>query len=218
MTMRVAIAAVVLLAVAAAPASAATLRALKPCYVSTGSKTTKREDVVVHGDAFEPEAMVEVLVDGVVAGTAPTDAIGTFELVVDAPFQPTGERTFAIVARDTVNALTAEARVTKLNVRVRPRRANASQRVRFIGRGFMQSGPVYAHYLYGGREQKRVRMVRRTRGACGTFVARRRQIPIEQPQNGEWTVQFDQKRVFSQQPDPVWVRLPITVSEVFREP
>jgi hypothetical protein len=31
-------------------------------------------------------------------------------------------------------------------------------------------------------------------------------------------MQVDQKRAYSPQPDPVWVRLPITVAEVFLEP
>jgi hypothetical protein len=215
MVVRVVAVSAVALAVSAAPASAATLAPLKPCYVSTGPASEQRENVVVHGDSFTDLSMVEVLVDGVVVGTAPTGALGEFELRVDAPHQPRGERAFTVEARDGVNAVAAQSRVTNLAVFVRPRRSPPSRRVRFRGRGFLQPGPLFAHYLYGGRLQKTVRLARATTAPCGTFNAKRRQIPVENARTGRWTVQFDQKKAYDPQPDPVWVRLPIDVSETF---
>jgi hypothetical protein len=202
----------------AASARAATLGALERCYASTGEASNERENVVVRGDGFTPLSTVEVLVDGVQAGGAPTGTVGEFRLEVDAPFQPRGERAFTVEARDAASSVVAQSRVTNLAVFVRPKRAAPSRRVRFRGRGFMRARPVFAHYLFGGREQKTVRLARRSNTPCGTFSARRRQIPIEHPRTGRWTVQIDQKRAFAPQPDPVWVRLPIDVVEVFREP
>jgi hypothetical protein len=206
------------LAFSAAPAQAATLASLKPCYASTGLAGEQRENVVVRGDSFTPMSTVEVLIDGVVVGSAPTGTVGEFGLEVDAPFQPRGERAFTLEARDGVNAVAAQSRVTNLAVFVRPKRTAPSRRVRFRGRGFMQLAPIYAHYLYGGSEQTTVRLAPRSAAPCGTFSAKRRQIPIDEPRTGRWIVQIDQRKAYAPEPDPVWVRLPIHVSEVFREP
>jgi hypothetical protein len=206
------------LALSAAPVSAATLEPLKACYASTGQATEQLEDIVVTGDSFAVMSTVEVLVDGVVVGSAPTGSVGEFQLKVDAPYQPRGERPFELVARDAVNVVVAQSRVTNLAVSMRPKRAAPTDRVRFRGRGFTQAAPVYAHYLYGGKEQKTVRFVRHSKAPCGTFSVKRRQIPIDEARTGRWIVQVDQKKAYSSQPDPVWVRLPITVAEVFLEP
>jgi hypothetical protein len=205
------------LALSVAPASAATLAPLNACYVSTGVTSEERENVVVRGDAFAPRATVEVFIDGVYEASAPTGTVGEFELAVDAPHQPAGERVFTITATDGVNTVTVQSRVTNLAVFVRPKRSAPSRRVRFRGRGFLRDAPVYAHYLYGGKEQRTVRFARHSTAPCGTFDVKRRQIPVENPRTGRWIVQFDQNKEYASAPDPVWVRLPIRVSEVFLE-
>jgi hypothetical protein len=202
-------------AMPAAAAPAATLGPLKACYVSTGPATQERENVTVRGTSFVPNTKVEVLVDGVSVASAPTDAVGDFTVFVDAPHQPGGERRFTLEARDGVSAVSLQSRVSNLTVTVRPRRSAPSRRVRFRGRGFMEPRPVYAHYLYGGQLQKTVRLARRTTAPCGTFRVKRRQIPVDNPRTGRWTVQIDQKTAYAPEPDPVWVRLPIDVSEMF---
>jgi len=206
------------LALPASPAAAASLADLKPCYASTGQKTEQLEDIVVQGDSFAQLSTVEVLVDGVVVGSAPTGSVGEFQLLVDAPHQPRGERAFTLEARDGVNVVTTQSRVTNLAVTMRPKRSAPSRRVRFRGRGFTQAGPVFAHYLFGGKEQKTVRLARRSTAPCGTFSVKRRQIPVADARVGRWIMQVDQKRAYSPEPDPVWVRLPINVVEVFLEP
>jgi hypothetical protein len=218
MPLRLLAATALALAVSAAPATAATLTPLKPCYASTGPATEQLEDVTVAGLNFVPDAAVEVLVDGVVVSAPPTDAAGDFSVLVDAPHQPSGERPFTVEVRDSLNSVVAQSRVTNLAVTMRPKRAAPTRRVRFRGRGFTQAAPVYAHYLFGGREQKTVRFARQSKAPCGTFSVKRRQIPIAGARTGRWIVQVDQKRTYASQPDPVWVRLPITVQEVFLEP
>ncbi len=218
MTFRLAAATALILAFATGTANAATLMPVKPCYASSGPATGLLEDIDFQGTGFEPSTTVEVLIDGVPVGAPPTDSIGRFQILVDAPYQPAGERPFTITARDAVNNLSLTSRVTDLAVTVKPRRAAPDRKVRFRGRGFMRDAPVYAHYVFGGRDQKTVRMARRTTGACGTFSVKRRQIPIESPRAGRWRVQFDQRRVYAPDPNPVWVRIPIDVVEVFLEP
>jgi hypothetical protein len=202
----------------ASPAAAAFLEPVKACYASTGPATGEREDIVVRGEAFNTMSIVEVLVDGVVVGNAPTGTIGEFEVTVDAPHQPRGERAFAVEARDGTNSVVTQSRVTNLAVTMRPKRAAPTSRVRFRGRGFTQAAPIYAHYLFGGKEQRTVRLLRRSQAPCGTFRVKRQQIPVAEARSGRWIVQFDQKKAYAPQPDPVWVRLPIVVEEVFLEP
>ena len=215
MAVRVLAVTALLLAVAAAPARAAALDPLEPCYVSTGPETEKREKVTVRGTDFLPNTAVEVLIDGTSVYRPSTDAVGDFAVLVDAPYQPRGERSFTLEVRDGVNWLAAQSRVTNLAVNVRPRRAPPSSRVRFRGRGFKETGPVYAHYLYGRKLQKTVRLAAGSNSPCGTFSVKRRQIPVENARTGNWTIQIDQKKAYDPQPDPVWVRLPIVVSETF---
>jgi hypothetical protein len=116
--------------------------------------------------------------------------------------------------RDAASSVDKATRVTNLAMRVIPREATPDRRVRIRGRGFTQDAPVFAHYLFGGKEQKTVRLARRSTSPCGTFSVKRRLIPIAGARNGRWIMQVDQKRAFSQRPDPVWVRRPIFVAPV----
>ena len=206
------------LALSASPAAAATLAELKPCYVSAGEADGERETVVVAGDGFAAMSTVEVLFDGVAQGSAPTGSVGEFEIRLPAPYQRSGERAFTLAARDGVNSVVTQSRVTDLDVAMRPKRAAPSRKVRFRGRGFTLQAAVFAHYLFGGTEQKTVRLAKTSTAPCGTFKVKRRQIPVAHARTGRWIVQVDQKRAYSPQPDPVWVRLPIQVEEVFLEP
>jgi hypothetical protein len=211
---RLAAATALALALAATPAAAATVEPLKRCYVSAGVTDAERETVLIRGDGFAQLSTVEVLFDGVVMGTARTGSVGEFEIRIPAPFQQSGQRAFSVTVRDSATQVLQTTHVTNLGMTVKPRRASPRERVRFRGRGFTRGAPVYAHYLYGGREQKTVRLARRSRGPCGTFSARRRLIPVDGARAGRWILQVDQKRRYSAEPDPVWVRRPIDVVEI----
>ena len=203
-------------ALLAAPASAATVQDLKPCYVSAGRADTARETILIRGSDFTQVSTVEVLFDGVPVGSAPTGSIGEFRLELPAPFQRAGERALVVTVRDAANQVDKTTRVTNLALTVKPhRRVSPARRVRFRGRGFTQDAPVFAHYLYGGQEQRTVRFARGPSGPCGTFSVKRRLIPVANARSGQWLMQVDQKRVYSPKPDPVWVRRPIDVTDVF---
>ena len=203
-----------LLALGPAGARAATLEPFKPCYVSAGRADDQREAVMVRGTDFAQASTVEVLFDGALVGSAPTGSIGEFAIELPAPFQPAGERAFTITVRDGTNEVSLTTRVTNLAMTVKPRRASPGRRVRIRGRGFTLAAPVFAHYLFGGAEQKRVRLARRSTAPCGTFDVRRRLLPVDRASRGRWIMQVDQRRVYSPEPDPVWVRRPIDVTEV----
>jgi hypothetical protein len=205
----------VVLTLAAAPASAATVEELKPCYVSSGETDAERETITIRGSDFTQISTVEVLFDGVPVGSGPTGSIGEFEIRLPAPFQERGERALVVTVRDAATQVVKTTRVTNLGMTVKPRRAAPRRKVRFRGRGFTLAGPVYAHYLFGGKVQKTVRLARASANPCGTFDVRRRLIPIDGARVGRWVMQVDQKRGFSRAPDPVWVRREINVAEVF---
>jgi hypothetical protein len=196
----------------AGPAAAATVEDLKPCYVSAGSTDAERETIVVRGEGFTQVSTVEVLFDGVVMGSALTGSIGEFELRLPAPFQRVGQRPVTVTVRDAVQQVVKTTRVTNLAMTVKPRNATPDQRVRMRGRGFTLRLPVFAHYLFGGELQRTVRLARRSTEPCGTFDVRRRLIPIENARAGRWIMQVDQRRAYSPEPDPVWVRRPVVVS------
>ena len=208
-------------ATASAQVAPPALQALKPCYVSAGAEEDRREGVVISATGFTPQAVVDILVDGVVVLSGQADVVGDVKATVKAPFQANGEREFGVTLvqqgdpSKTVGALT---RVTDLDVKLRPREARSSQRVRFIGRGFTADAGVFAHYVFRNRARKTVRLTRRAAGPCGTFAVRRRQIPIRRPRTGEWTLQIDQQRRYTAQPTTNWVRLSITLREVFDNP
>jgi hypothetical protein len=211
---RVAVVATLVLACAAASAQAATVEPLKACYVSAGLTDGERETLVIRGEDFGQLGTVEVLFDGVVMGSALTGSVGEFEIRLPAPFQQAGERAFTVTVRDATAEISQTTHVTNLAMTVRPKRATPRRRVRIRGRGFTRKAPVYAHYLFAGSEQATVRLARRSTAPCGTFSVRRRLLPVENAANGRWIMQVDQKRTYSPEPDPVWVRRPIDVVQI----
>lgn len=211
-----------LMAVASAPAVAApSLEPLKACYVSAGEADERREGVVLRGSGFTPNAALHVYIDGLLVMEGQSDVVGGLAATVKAPFLSAGEREFGVtvVERDNpVNAADSVSRVTALSVTLRPREARPSRRVQFRGRGFTGAGPVYAHYVFGGKVRRTVRLTRQAAGPCGTFGVRRPQIPIRRPRTGDWTLQIDQQRRYSADPPTNWVRLLIRVRRVFADP
>jgi len=208
----------VLLMAAPAAARAAALEPLKGCYVSVSEST--REGVDVIGSGFTPGAIVDVSLDGQVQRTVQADPAGNLPAqVLQAPHQPSRERAFNVTAAErgnAANAVTLGSRVTALNLGIKPRRARPSKRVTFRGRGFTGPGRVYAHYLFKGKVRRTVTLARAPRSPCGTFTARRKQIPVKRPRTGTWTLQVDQQRRYSRAPASVFVRVSIVVQRVFR--
>jgi hypothetical protein len=199
-------------ALAAAPAQAATLDPLRPCYRSVDEAT--REAVHVQAAGFTPGAPVNVSIDGVVVQrdvVALPDGSVTGD--VSAPYQRRGVRRFALTVteRDRPgNTATAASRVTAVAMRLVPSDAKPSLRVQFLGRGFLDGAAVYGHYLRHDRLRKTV-LLGHPEGPCGRLRAKRRQIPVRRPETGRWTLQVDNEPQYVPQPPGVFVRLAITV-------
>ena len=203
-------------ALAGAPAAgAATLAPLKPCYRSVDPQS--REPVHVHAEGFTPGSTVDVSVDGLVEAQPQALPDGTVEGDVPAPHQPAGQRQFTLTVTEhdmPANTVSASSRVAALGLRLRPSRAPASKRVRFIGLGFTDGPRVYAHYLHAGKVRRTVSLGV-PKGPCGRVDVRRRQIPVRRPALGWWTLQVDNRPAYEERPAGVFVRVMI---KVWREP
>jgi hypothetical protein len=213
------------LAVPAAARAVPTIDPLKPCYVTADTVDgPQSEGVQITAAGFDPNSRVNLMIDGVMKGAElQTDAAGRLALAADtvpAPFVSAGSKPFTVSltqADNPANTVAATAMSAALGVSVEPEVAKPSDRIRFKGLGFTVDRPVWAHYRHKGRLRKTVRMERRP-GECGSFEARRRQIPIRRPGLGRWTVQFDQSKRYR---DPrvrkfVYVRLAINLRLVPR--
>jgi hypothetical protein len=213
-----------------ASAQAVTIAPLKPCYVTAGTAAApQQEGVTIQAAGFTPNSTVTIAVDGQPIGQpgAPpqefqTDPTGNLNLPpnsVPAPFVETGTREFPITLTEVgneANTATVTSKSTALGVSVKPKRARPSKRIRFKGSGFTGEKPVYAHYVFKSKLRKTVRMARKT-GTCGAWSARKRQIPVNEPKPGLWTVQFDQSKRFiadATKIPSVFVRLGISVTLV----
>jgi len=203
---------------AAAPqaAQAAELEPLAACYRSVDSQT--RETVTVRAAGFTPGEQVSVAIDGVVVDTATVLPQGNVEGQVTAPYQDRGERPFTLTLTEVdqpTNSASAVSRVAALSFRLKPRNSAPSKRVRFIGRGFTDGDFVYAHYVRKGKLRKTV-LLGAAQGPCGQIDVLRRQIPIDRPATGRWTLQVDNQKRYSTQPASVFVRWAINVQRTPR--
>jgi hypothetical protein len=209
-------------------AQAVTIDPLMPCYVTAGTAAAPQaEGIAIRAAGFSPNALVDLAVDGRLAGDdLQADGAGNLNLpsTVPAPFIAEGMREFTVTLTqidNPANTVTATARTTALDVSVRPRRARPSQRIRFKGSGFTAPKPVYAHYVFKNKVRKTVRLARKT-SVCGDWSARRPQIPLKRVKPGLWAVQFDQSKRYIDATKPgstldsVFVRLSISVTLVPR--
>jgi hypothetical protein len=210
-----------------ASAQAVTVAPLKPCYVTAGTAAApQQEGVTIQAAGFTPNSTVTITVNGQPIGSPPqefqTDQDGNLNLPpnsVPAPFVESGTHEFPITLTEVnnpVNTATVTSKSTALGVSVKPKRARPSKRIRFKGNGFTGDQPVYAHYVFKNKLRKTVRMARKT-GTCGAWSARKRQIPVNEPKPGLWTVQFDQSKRFiadATKIPSVFVRLGISVTLV----
>lgn len=213
------------LAVAAASGAAAlspavahavpTVVPLEPCYVSVG--VAQRQNMGIAATGFAANAAVAISIDDQDPVTVDAGADGSVNAHFAAPYQKRGERTVTITLTDQANPLdtvTTTTKVTALSVTVRPRQAATSHRVRFRGRGFTSQKAIWAHYVFRNRDRKTVRFAKQPKGDCGRFSRHAKQIPITRPRAGKWTVQIDQQKHWSPQPDSVFYPVPITVERV----
>jgi hypothetical protein len=226
MTTRLVGAALAALALLPATAQAAALAPLKPCYISVTQTSPgappqiTRESLDLAGSGFSANALIDVAFDGNLDRTIQADAAGNLPpQILESPYQAKGQGTFTLTAAERgnpANTVSAPSRKTALTLKLTPKKAKPSKRIRFKGSGFTAQKGVWAHYLYNGKVRKTVRLVKRIKNPCGTFSVKRKQIPIKRPKLGVWRLQVDQQKRYSRAPDGVNVRADIKVQKVFK--
>jgi hypothetical protein len=210
-----------------AAAEAATIDPLeKPCYVTAGTKANyEGERIAIRATGFAPNSLVDLSVDGVVVEPSiQTDANGDLgelsPMEFKTPFIKKGSAKFTLTLTqqdNPANTASVTGRHTALGVSVKPKRARPSAKIRFKGAGFTLDKPVYAHYVFNGSVKKTVKMSG-GQNACGEWRKRARQIPVNDPSTGIWTVQFDQLKKYREPTrdfPSVFVQLRIQVTRVF---
>lgn len=159
----------------------------------------------VAGSGFTPGATVSLTRGGqVITGVAAQDGTFGAELSV-ADLLSSGvprPRVATVVARDDAGAATAvRIKVAPLAFTASPARATPSSVVRFRFSGFTPGRVIHAHYVYAGRVRANVPMAQAS-APCGIATVRRIQLPVDEPEVGSWTVQFDNRARYSPRARP----------------
>jgi hypothetical protein len=130
-------------------------------------------------------------------GAATADGAGAFQFTTPAPvlpFSTPGVQTFTLTAGDGTNSAQTTVRVTTFagdHVPSLPPRPGT--RVRWRVSGFAPGARVYAHYVHGGREVRRVSFGRMP-SPCGVLAKRVPMLPVANPATGRWRIQIDTRR------------------------
>lgn len=204
-------------AVAAAAAGAATIQTAIPCarYAGGGLAT-----VPVAGSGFTPGATVRV---GYGSDLGAFLTAGPDGSLAGAILPPTSfissranEAVFPLSAEDQSNtAITASgtARIARITVDVPQNTRNTRKKVKYQVVGFPNGRVVYAHYVFGGKRRKSVK-IGRTKGDCGRITKRLRFLPVNRPRNGTWRIYFSNRKRYSKASALYLVK--VTVFSVFR--
>ena len=184
----------------AASADAATIATNAACYL-TGTPMT------IAGQGFTPGATVSIESPGLFSAPV-ADAAGSFQATSSAPalpFSGPGVRTFTLNAGDGTNTAAATVRVTSFAARHRPLVPSKPQTsVRWRVSGLRPGARVYAHYVHGGKQQRRVSFGRMPK-PCGVLKKRLAMIPVASPATGKWRIQIDMRKRYSPKTSPKFV-------------
>jgi|SRR5919201_1659763 hypothetical protein len=188
-----------LLALASAGALAAPAPAQASSISVQGACVVSGRPVTVAGSGFTPNDSVTI--SGGAAGTAATNAAGTFTTQITAPDVTTiAPKMVTIDAREAANPAnlgTATFPVVKdVFVSNVPISGRPSQQTTWRFAGFQPGKAIYGHFRLKGRTRRNYRFGP-ARGACGTLVVRARRVPVRKVLAGTWTLQLDQSRSYS---------------------
>ncbi len=184
------------------------------------------EGVEITASGFTPNSKVDLAIDGTPvpngAGlqTDPTGALNALP-PVPAPFIPKGTRDFTVTLTEQgnpANVATATAKTTALAVSVKPEKAQPLQADPLQGRRLHRRASRSTRTTSTRASSARPCAWRASRAPAATWRKKARQIPVEDPGTGLWTVQFDQSKKYHAPGSPkltgVYVQLQIRVALV----
>lgn len=174
------------------PASAARVATDASCYLA-------RSAMAVAGQGFTPSAPLTLTV--AVGRRERTEAItadpaGTFSTELRAPtLTPSKPMVRRVTVRATDGTISARRRlrVTTFAADTKPTARTVDQVVTWRVTGFPPRARVWAHYVHGGREVRRMSFGRMPK-RCGVLRKRIRQLPITSPAAGRWRIQLDTRK------------------------
>jgi hypothetical protein len=186
--------------VAATGASAATITATLPCVPNLGIGGAKT--LPLAGTGFTPNATVAIRT-ATASDPAPralttlkADGAGNVRGLVDPPAlhaPGTVDQSFTLAALDTVNAAntaTTKFRAVRFGFDASPSTGRPTRRVTYTARGYRPGKPVYAHFRFGGKTRRNVRLGIAT-SPCGIVSKKLRLLPTK-TRFGTWTIYMDQ--------------------------
>lgn len=190
----------------AAPADAATLT-VPPCVVDY--RVPDLLNFGLAGSGFTPGAVVGIEsttaaspTPGTVTSTT-ADAAGNFT-VKQGPLSfdrfDTSDQTYNLIATDRTNpanTATATLRQVRFGFTAKPDTGKPSRKVLYTARGFAPGQPIYAHFRFGGKTRRNVK-IGVAAAPCGIASRRMRLLPTRS-RFGTWTVYMDQVKVYSPQ-------------------
>ena len=186
------------------PAHAATLQ-VPPCVVDYGVSDVL--NLAIAGFGFTPGAVVGI--ESTTAGNPEprtvtgtnADAGGNFTLK-QGPLSfnsyNTTEQSYDLVATDRANpanTATATLRQVRFGFDAKPDTGKPDRKVIYTARGFAPGQPVYAHFRFGGKTRRNVKIGTAV-APCGSASKRMRLLPTTS-RFGTWTIYVDQVKVFS---------------------
>lgn len=182
-------------------AAAATIQFNPPVSCMEPGKRYKLD-----GSGFTPERSVTVAYEGLSTTYFPNSS-GAFagEEITAPEYDSLAPKTLTFTATDNINAAnTASVSVetakfgSNLPVNGKPNKV-----VTWQFAGFLNSAPIYGHYLY---ERKLKRTVRfgTGQGGCGTLTKRAVRFPIKKPKNfGTWEIRIDSNAKYVPSAEPL---------------
>jgi hypothetical protein len=190
----------------AAPASAApTISTTLPCVASLGLNGIMTLPLL--GSGFSPNGLVAIRTS-TRSSRAPkdltsvrADASGNFRSNVAPPMfnsDKTVLQSFDLIATDATNpasTATSRFRQVRFGFDADPSTGRPSRAVTYTARGFLPGKPVYAHFRFGGKTRRNVR-VGSASSPCGIVSKRMRLLPTK-TRFGQWTVYMDQAPTYS---------------------
>ncbi|MEA2131261.1 MAG: hypothetical protein QOJ85_4152 [Solirubrobacteraceae bacterium] len=189
----------------AGAASAATIASKIPCVANLGIGGALTLPVV--GSGFSPSGVV-ALSTSTASSPAPkeltsvnADPNGNIDTRVDPPaFRSTStvEQSFNLIAIDAANpanTATSTFRQVRFGFDANPDAGRPARRVTYTARGFLPGKAVYAHFRFGGRTRRDVK-IGIARGACGIVSKKMRLLPAK-TRFGRWAIYMDQAPTYS---------------------
>jgi hypothetical protein len=200
-------------AVAAPPASAASIALDRSCYLARQPGLPLGQRVTVSGSGFAPNAPLRLTLGArPLSGTVVSGPAGTFAAGFNAPAIARFQETRTLAVGDGATTATAAVRLSRLAADFLPATGNPlTLRVRFYLYGFgpvlraLRRGvrqPVYMHVFRPNGRRRAVFFVGFTSGPCGYLRTGRRPILPFTPEDGRWRYVFTTHRRYSRTDAP----------------